>query len=801
MDENVTMDDKKRILFLHPSADRYGQDVVLLDLVRGLDRTRWSPVVAVPSDGPLVPLLLTAGAQVEFGPLGVLDRRSLRSPVRLLRFAINLPRAISFVRRLVKRHAPALIHTNTSIVVGGALGATLSGARHLWHLHEIVGQPEWATRVFARAAARLADVVVSNSIATRGSYDRYSPELAARHRVVLNGIDAERLSPQEIDRDAARAELEVPEHAPLVLLVGRVNSWKGQRLLIDAAERLRFRHPDAQFLLVGDAPPGQGRLVVELKQEIQRRNLVGYVRHLPHQVDVGRLYVAADIVVVPSTRPEPFGLVAAEAMACARPVIAADHGGVTEVVEAGLTGLLFEPGDAEKLAWALQVLIEDRARAREMGRMGQVRQRALFTRERMILAMDRVWSQLIARPFDLPAREATLVHVVLGKANPARMNDVNQVVHQLATEQAARGLDVTVFGVTPEPDAPTPPRTYALQLFQARRLPLGLDSELTRALNALPPTTVVHMHGGLHQVMRSVSRALVRRRIPYVLTPYGSYNALALQRSPWYERLYLRWHERPFLRKARAIQAFSPREREDVLRVVGSGPDAPRVAIIPTGQAVLQDTLPRDTDGTRRPLFGFCGRLASFAKGLDTLIDAFAMHAASGGEGTLWLIGDGEDRAALEARAAELGIARRVVFLGALFGAEKLAHLAALDVLMQPSRHEGMPIAVLEAAALGRAVVVTEATNLDVAVREAGAGFVLKGSDPEHLAATLSACEREWSEGTLTSRGEAANAMIDAHFAWRHLEPALRRDLYGLDDGHELADVDNVPGDAQRQSA
>ncbi|MEZ6016185.1 MAG: glycosyltransferase family 4 protein [Planctomycetota bacterium] len=817
------MDGRETILFLHPTPDRYGADVALLELVRGLDQARWRPVVAVPGEGPLVALLKAAGAEVEDGPLGVLDRRTLRSPLRLLRFAINVPRAALFVRRLVRRHRPAVIHTNTAIVIGGAIGARLTRTRHLWHLHEIISHPKWAARVLARCAARLADVVVSNSRATRESFDRYSPELAARHRVVLNGVDARRLTPNHAARNdahlgtaearaEARRSLAVDDEAALIVLVGRVNTWKGQRLLLDAAERLRFRHPDARFLLVGDAPPGHGALVAALRTEIQARNFAGYVEHLPHQTDIGRILRAADIVVVPSTQPEPFGLVAVEAMAMGRPVIAAAHGGIVEVVDSGVTGLLFEPNDAAKLAWALQVLIEDRSRAREMGRRGRERYEAHFTSERMLREMDQIWSQLVERPFLLSDSDAQIVHFVLGKANPERLNGVNHVVHGLATAQAARGLDVSVFGITPDPAAPTPERAYDLRLFQARGSRLGLqgplDRSLVEALNALPPTALAHLHGGYVPTMRAISRALTRRRIPFVFTPHGAYRALARQRSGLRKRLYGALYERKLVRDARAVQAFSVREGEEMTDLV----DAHKVVVIPIGQdapdnaelAALASEARELAADVRRPLYGYCGRLAAFTKGLDALLDAFALHVAGEGEGTLWLIGEGEDRAALEARARDLGIERRVAFQGARFGREKLTHLAALDVFVHPSRHEGMPTSVLECAALGRPVVVTAETNLAEAVHEAGAGIALQHADKEQLAAALAAIEREWRAGTLSCRGEAALAMVRTRFAWRDLEPLISAELYELE--HHLA-TDHTRGapacapDGQRRSA
>ena len=769
---------RQSLLFLHPTSGAHDADVMLLNLVRGLDRARWRPVVALPHDGPLAALLRAAQVDVELGPLGVLERRALRSPLGLTWFALQLPRVVRFVRRLVQRHRPALIHTSSASVLGGALGARLSGVHHLWQLHETPGGPAWAERAFGQLAARLADVVVSSSHAARQRLDRRCPELTPRHRVVHCGTDKGRLGAERVEREAARRELEVATHTTLIALVGRIDAWQGHTVLLDAAEQLRFLHPDAEFLLVGDAPRGEGRRVLELRQEIERRNLVGYVRHLPDQADNTRVLIAADIVVVPSTRPEACSLVAAEAMACARPVVAAAHGGLVEVVEAGVTGLLFEPGDAEKLAWALQVLIEDRTRAREMGRCGAARQAEHFSIERVLRDMDRLWSQVVSRPFKLPASEAQIVHFVLGALDPDRLGELEHGVHQLATAQAAHGLDVTVWGFSDKAEEGGPPRPYAFGVLRPARRRFELAPEVLAMLDQLSTTAIVHLHGGFEPTMSALGAALARRRVPFVLTPHGAYRALARRRGGVRLRVYKWLHERRLLRRARGVQAFSGRERLEMADLV----DVEKVVVVPCGQDLLQSTHAVDASGIRRPLFGYCGPLSRSVDGVDALLQAFALHAAGGRDGTLWMFGGGRDRPLLQAIVDDLGLSRRVAFDGECHGAERLTRLQALDVLVQPSGREGVPTSVLEAAALGRALVVTADTSLGREVRNHGAGIVVERPDREHLAAALSACERDWHAGTLAKRGAAARAMVSAHFVWSRVEPQLSRELYRLDD-------------------
>jgi glycosyltransferase involved in cell wall biosynthesis len=761
------------LLFLHPSAELYGADRTLLQLVEGLDRARWRAVVALPRRGVLADALEQAGAIVEVGELGIGARGDL-GPRGLLSLAWRIPRSVLFVRRLAAKHRPSLVHTNTMVVLGGAFGAKLSPVRHLWHVHEILERPRWLTRAYAHLMAWLADEVVSNSRATRSCFDRWYAPLAERHSVILNGVDGSRLSVSADARARVRSELGIEQDAPLVLLVGRVNSWKGQSLLVDAAHALRDRHPRARYVLVGDAPPGQAEFEQDLDAHVARLGLQAAVQRVSFRGDVASLYAAADLCVVPSTRPEPFGLVAVEAMALARPVVAANHGGLTEIIVDGQTGTLVTPGDSTALAAAIGDLLADPERARQMGVAGRARQREKFTVARYVDEFARRYVALTCSPVRKPMPASTrIVHLVFGKANPERANGVNRVVHQLASAQVLTGRDVEVWGMTPTPDAPTSPRPYRLRCFKRGAWRLRLDPGIAGAIDRCEGPVVFHLHGGLLPEMALAARRIERAGHTYSFTPHGAYRAAALEHRAFMKRVMILLFDRRLLSGARAVQAFNDDEATDVARLAGST----RVVRVPNGQDRLEVASPEDLR-LERPVFGFLGRLSAHTKGLDVLLDGFARYAEHG-SGTLVLVGDGADREALEQRARALGIEARVVFVGALFGDDKFATVAGFDAFVHPSRHEGQPGAVLEAAALGLPLVVAEGTGLAREVTEAGAGFALASCTPDVLARALhdfaeadGPTRRRWADG--------ARRMVAEGFSWSRIETALAAEFYGI---------------------
>lgn len=369
-----------------------------------------------------------------------------------------------------------------------------------------------------------------------------------------------------------------------------------------------------------------------------------------------------------------------------------------------------------------------------------------------------------------------IVHVVLGKANPERANGVNRVVHGLATAQARAGADVTVLGITGAPDAPTPAREYGLELYTAQPRPWRLDPRLERALERASGS-VFHLHGGYHLEFHAVARRLHRRRTPWVFTPHGAYRRAVLAR-PWLaKRAYVALFDGFVLAGARAVHVFSDREA----RELGALHPRARTVVLQNGVDAAELRVDTSAGHGLLPVFGFCGRLDARAKGLDLLLDGFALWIRRGGEGELRLLGDGPDRGRLLRRAERLEIADRVRSLGCAFGTEKLRQIAAFDVFLHPSRNEGMPIAVLEAAALGLPCVVSRETNLGEAIEAFEAGIVLERNDPARIAEALERCAALRACGDLPALGARARGMIAAEFDWARIARRSFAALYGIE--------------------
>lgn len=368
------------ILVTHHDAELYGADKSLIRTLRALQRRDLKPIVALPLNGPLVDVLRADGIEVHIGPVGKLTRRFMK-PLALPFVAWDLLNSIRFLSRIIAGRHVVLAYGNSVAVLGGAIWALVHRVPRLWHVREIVVVPRVAARGFPWMLRLLGGWCACNSQATRDWIVNEQPRLGLQSSVIWNGLE-ELVVPHPQAVATFRNKLGVLPGQVLVTLVGRINRWKGQRLLIDAAALLKARGVrNVRFLVLGDVADGQHHFRETMLAQVQATGLVAEVLWHPFMPEVDVAWAASDIAVVPSIEPEPFGRVAIEAMAHGLPVIAAAHGGLVEIVEPEKTGLLITPGSVVELADAIARLVAEPALRKSFGDAGRIRQKTLFSQE------------------------------------------------------------------------------------------------------------------------------------------------------------------------------------------------------------------------------------------------------------------------------------------------------------------------------------------------------------------------------------------------------------------------------------
>lgn len=354
----------RRILAVHPSDEMYGADRVLLDAVDVLGR-RGPVAVWLPDDvdypgRALSRRLAAARVPVSHRSLPVLRRANVRLravPAMLLRLWRTW-RALGEVD-------PSLVYLSTSATLPVAPLAKLRGARVVLHLHETWSRSD---RFLLRPLLWWVDTVVAVSVASAHSVPR-----GAAPVVVHNGTDLEpRLDERE--RTAVRARVGAGEDELVVVVASRWNTWKGHETLLAAWDAMRRR--DAHLVVLGGPPPAGG--AVDVPGIVAGLARPGSVHVLGEQADPHEWFEAADVVAVPSTGPEPFGLVALEAAALGVPVLASRTGGLPEIVVDQETGRLLPPGDVA--AWGAALDGADQSELATFGKAARARVEERFSR-------------------------------------------------------------------------------------------------------------------------------------------------------------------------------------------------------------------------------------------------------------------------------------------------------------------------------------------------------------------------------------------------------------------------------------
>lgn len=351
-----------------------------------------------------------------------------------------------------------------------------------------------------------------------------------------------------------------------------------------------------------------------------------------------------------------------------------------------------------------------------------------------------------------------IIHIVLGKANPDRLNGVNKVVYHLATEQLKAGKKVQVWGISPNPVHNYPERNFSTVLFQAEKFPFFINNEL-RAAVLSNRKAVFHLHGGWIPVFSSLAKLFGKNQIKFVLTPHGAYNEVAMKRSPIHKKIYFHLFEKILLSKVYQVHAIGNSE-VDGLR--GIFPMA-KSFLLPYGfEFSNTPTIPiKNTEFT----VGFVGRLDVYTKGLDLLMEAFLLFQKKHPNSKLWIIGEGNGQAYLSDFISKNKL-QNVILWGKMFGSEKDALISKMHVFAHPSRNEGLPTAVLEAAALGTPTIVTQATNVADYVFHFKAGISIENESVDALEKGIEKIYTAYQSGEIESYSQGAKEMLQSAFSW-----------------------------------
>ncbi|MBT4739812.1 MAG: glycosyltransferase family 4 protein, partial [Rhodospirillaceae bacterium] len=317
-----------------------------IEVAEALTAAGWRSLVAS-QGGPHVRELVRVGAEHITLPLASKSPRVIRQNAAAL-------------SDLITHRSVSLVHARSRAPAWSAfVAANRTNTPFVTTFHGVYGLgPFGLKKLYNRVMARGEPVIAISKFIADHLIREYGVD-ESRLRLIPRGVDLSVFDPDTVS--SARmvrlaTEWRLPDDGPVIMLPGRLTSWKGQGLLIDALSVLKKSgrlHDGLRCLMVGPGSRGSSyRQRVETK--LASTGLDGHVQIIEDCRDIVAAYMMTDVIVSASTRPEAFGRIVAEGQAMGRPVVAPAHGAAPEILLPGVTGWLFTPGDAPSLAGALE---------------------------------------------------------------------------------------------------------------------------------------------------------------------------------------------------------------------------------------------------------------------------------------------------------------------------------------------------------------------------------------------------------------------------------------------------------------
>lgn len=360
-----------RVLFCHPGAEMYGSDRMALETVRSLSASGMAVRLVLPGLGLLSSAAAIEGLEIRTASVPVLRKEYLR-PSRLPGFIARSVRGLGTAISEIRQFRPDVVIANTITQPLFILAARLCGVPVICHVREAEDSLPRLVRAGIVAPLSIAQLIITNSLATERFVARSTLFRLPTTRVVYNGKDWSHYF---------RSEKKISDGPLRMVLVGRLSPRKGQDIAIRALAELRRRDIDASLHLLGDVFPGYEWYADDLRKLIASEGLQSSCRFAGFVEDVSVEIEASDLLLVPS-RTEPFGTVAAEGMAAGRCVVVSDVQGLAEIVENQRSGVTVPSEDPRVWADTIADLVAEPGRVEAYATAGRQRVLEMFSTAR-----------------------------------------------------------------------------------------------------------------------------------------------------------------------------------------------------------------------------------------------------------------------------------------------------------------------------------------------------------------------------------------------------------------------------------
>ena len=336
---------KPVIVQILPALNRGGVERGTVEVADAIVKNGWKSIV-ISNGGLLTSQLKRVGATVYEVPVHRKNPFSWGSARRQ-------------VKRILQQEGADIVHVRSRAPAWIALPAANSlGIATVSTVHSKFAPANIFKKIYNGKMLKADRVIAISHFVENEIFTHYGKSgVAEKLSVIHRGVDLGMFDPKAVNQQRIIAEadrLGLPDDKSIIMLPARATSWKGHEILIQALAQLPDKDAILMLLGIEDGPPAYAE---KLRAMAVRYGLGGRVRIGAGSRDMPAALMLADVVAMPSIKPEPFGRVAIEALAMGRPVVAFRHGGAVESIDEGRTGWLADPLSVNSLAEALQTAL------------------------------------------------------------------------------------------------------------------------------------------------------------------------------------------------------------------------------------------------------------------------------------------------------------------------------------------------------------------------------------------------------------------------------------------------------------
>jgi glycosyltransferase involved in cell wall biosynthesis len=350
-----------KILYIdQPLEPPGGGQFSLLLLLRYLNKEKFKPIVFIHKDGQFAKMLKENDIEYHIVKLSSLFFE-------------------------IRKQDPQIIHCNsatTKYTFMSLVIAKFLNIPFVWH-NRVIDSAGWKDRIIFNLSDRV--VVISDAVRKKFSSFKNQDKIVK----IYNGVDLEKFNPN-INGENIKKEFNILPNENVIGCIARFDKWKGLEYFIDMAKIIVEKNIPTKFFLVGD---GIERRNLQLK--VKNYGLEDKFFFTGFRENAAEFIALFDILIIPTSEEEPFGRVAIEGMACGKPVVATKTGGLVEIIEDKITGILVPPKSAQSLAEACIWLIQNKQEAKKISIKAREKVKESFSITQNVKKVEMLYEEIL----------------------------------------------------------------------------------------------------------------------------------------------------------------------------------------------------------------------------------------------------------------------------------------------------------------------------------------------------------------------------------------------------------------------